>query len=78
MSLSPPAPHTEIGQCTALVWLSLHANRLASVPPELGLLTNMTRLSLHMLEVGVHGGWQGAWGWGFGAGGRRLGHAGMA
>lgn len=44
----------EIGGCTSLLWLSLHANPMASCPKELGLLTNMTRLSLHMLEVGAH------------------------
>jgi hypothetical protein len=31
--------------------MTVHANRLAEVPPQLGLLTNLTRLSLHMLEV---------------------------
>jgi hypothetical protein len=45
------APCPEIGGCTSLLWLSLHANKLRIVPAELGLLTNMTRLSLHMLEV---------------------------
>jgi Leucine-rich repeat (LRR) protein len=33
-----------IGRCTALTWLSLNANKLQQLPPEIGQLTNLSRL----------------------------------
>lgn len=40
MTLVPP----ELGECTALTWLSLNANRLRVLPPSLGRLTGIVRL----------------------------------